>query len=74
MTELDPTKLEVFTLGSHETLQGKHTNLGPLYTRDLGPVAQYTSSTLIGGEGEAGPSSLHTMLEGPTEYVNARWM
>ena len=35
----------------------------------------YTSSTLIGGEGGAGPSSLlHTMLKGPTEYVNARWM
>jgi hypothetical protein len=26
---------------------------------------QYTSSTLIGGEAGAGPSSLHTMLEGP---------
>ena len=35
---------------------------------------QYTSSTLIGGKGGAGPSSLHTTLEGPTEYVNARWM
>jgi hypothetical protein len=34
----------------------------------------YTSSTLIGGKGGAGPSSLHTMLEGPTEYVTARWM
>jgi hypothetical protein len=33
-----------------------------------------TSSTLIGGKGGAGPSSLHTMLEGPTEYVNSRWM
>jgi hypothetical protein len=33
-----------------------------------------TSRTLIGGKGGAGPSSLHTMLEGPTEYVNARWM
>ena len=33
-------------------------------------------STLIGGKGGAGPSSLlQTMtLEGPTEYVNARWM
>ena len=31
----------------------------------------YTSSTLIGGKGGAGPSSLHTTLEGPTEYVNA---
>jgi len=34
---------------------------------------QYTLSTLIGGKGGAGPSSLHTTLEGPTEYVNARW-
>ena len=34
----------------------------------------YTSSTLIGGKGRAGPSSLHTTLKGPTEYVNARWM
>ena len=33
-----------------------------------------TSSTLIGGKGAAGPSSLHTTLEGPTEYVNAWWM
>ena len=33
-----------------------------------------TSSTLIGGKGGAGPSSLHTTLEGPTEYVNAIWM
>ena len=35
---------------------------------------QYTSSALIGGKGRAGPSSLRTTLEGPTEYVNARWM
>ena len=28
-----------------------------------------TSSTLIGGKGWAGPSSLHTTLEGPTECV-----
>jgi hypothetical protein len=33
----------------------------------------YTSSTLIGGKGGAGPSSLHTTPEGPSEYVNARW-
>ena len=31
----------------------------------------YTSSTLIGGKGGAGPSLFH---KGPTEYVNARWM
>ena len=35
---------------------------------------QYASSTLIGGKGGASPSSLHTTLERPTEYVNARWM
>ena len=38
---------------------------------------QDTSSTLIGGNGRAGPSLLlHTALEGPMEYiyVNARWM
>jgi hypothetical protein len=34
----------------------------------------YTSSTLIGGKGGAGPSLLHSTLEGPMEYVNARWM
>jgi hypothetical protein len=34
----------------------------------------YTSSTLIGGKGGAGPSSLHITFGGPTEYVNARWM
>jgi hypothetical protein len=35
----------------------------------------YAPSTLIGGKGRANPSSLlHTTLEGPTEYVNARWM
>jgi hypothetical protein len=42
--------------------------LGSLHTRDR-PRARdrYTSSTLVGGEGGAGPSSLHTTLEGPTE-------
>ena len=29
----------------------------------------YTLCTLIGGKGGAGPSSLHTMLEGPTAYI-----
>ena len=41
------------------------------YTRLRAPN-HYTSSTLIGGKDGAGPSSLHTTLEGPTEYVNAR--
>jgi hypothetical protein len=40
----------------------------------LGARDHYTSSTLSGGKGGAGPSSLHAVLEGPTEYVNARWM
>ena len=41
----------------------------------LGARDQYNSSTLVGGKGGAGPSSLHhTTLEGPTEYANARWM
>ena len=36
---------------------------------------QCTSSTLIGGKGRDGPSSLlHTTLERPTEYVDARWI
>ena len=35
---------------------------------------RYTSSTLIGVKGGAGPSSLHTTPDEPTEYVNARWM
>ena len=34
----------------------------------------YTSSTLIGGQGRAGASSLHATLEGLMEHVNARWM
>jgi hypothetical protein len=29
----------------------------------------FTSSTLVGGKGRADPSSLHTTLEGPTEWV-----
>ena len=36
---------------------------GPLHTRARD---QYTSSSLIGGKGDAGPSLLHTTLEGPT--------
>ena len=45
---------------------------------DIGPLHRacdhYTPSTLVGEKGGPGASSLHTMLEGPTEYVNARWM
>jgi hypothetical protein len=29
----------------------------------------YASSTLVGGKGGAGPSLLHTTLEGPKEYI-----
>jgi len=31
-----------------------------------------SSSTLVGGKGGAGPSSLHTTLKGPTKFVNVR--
>jgi hypothetical protein len=48
--------------------------LGPLSHTWLRARDHFTSSTLIGGQGAVGPSSLHTTLEGPTEYVNARWM
>jgi hypothetical protein len=44
-----------------------------LHTR-LRARDQYTSSTFTCGKGRANPSSLHTICEGPTEYVNARWM
>ena len=47
--------------------------MAPSYTR-LSARDHYTSSTLIGGKGRAGPSSLlHTTVERPTEYVNTRW-
>jgi late competence protein required for DNA uptake (superfamily II DNA/RNA helicase) len=32
----------------------------------------YTASTLIGGKGRAGRSSLHNTLEGPMEYVHVK--
>ena len=47
---------------------------GPLSHMRLRARDHYTSSSPIGGKGGAGPSSLHATLEGPTEYVNARWM
>ena len=34
----------------------------------------YNSSTLVDEKGGAGPSSLHTMLKGPTQYVIVKWM
>ena len=47
-------------------LQGQFTIMATSYMR-LSARNQYTSSPLIGGKGRAGPSWLHTMLEGPTE-------
>ena len=38
------------------------------------PVTSTLPNTLIGGKGRVDPISLCTMLEGPTEYVIARWM
>ena len=45
-------------------------------TSHMSPRARdhYTSSTLIGGKCGAGLNSLPITLEGPIEYVNARWM
>ena len=64
-------------VASHGYIRGVHMNerdklRATSHTR-LRARDQYSSSTLIGGKGGAGPSSLHTTLEGPTEYVNA-WM
>jgi hypothetical protein len=53
-------------------LKQKATNLRATSHTRLRSRDHYTSSTLIGGKGGAGPSSLHTTLEGPMEYVNAR--
>ena len=45
--------------------------LGPLHTHTRRRARDhYTSSTLIGGKSEAGPSSLHTRLEGPMECIS----
>jgi hypothetical protein len=48
----------------------------PSHTRLRAHDHYYTSSTLIDGKGGAGPSSLFILClrEGPTEYVDARWM
>ena len=54
--------------------------LGVSWSRALSLVCEvalrardhYASSTLISGKGGAGPSSLPTMPEGPTEYVNSK--
>ena len=44
------------------------------FTRETESPQLFHSSTVIGGKDGACPSSLRTTLEGPTEYVNARWM
>ena len=54
---------------SHHIMTLRATSHTSLRARD-----HYISSTLIGGKGGVGPSSLHTTLEGPMEFVNARWM
>ena len=40
--------------------------LNALHTRDCGSVTSRPQA-VIGGKGRAGPSSLHTTLEGPME-------
>ena len=60
---------KVFVITSPKALTLRATSHTRLRARD-----HYTSSTLIGGKGGASPSSLHTTFEGPTEYVNGRWM
>jgi hypothetical protein len=63
-------------VGQIEMLVLEHVDKAiPNMVRDIENLwGAYTSSTLIGEKDGAGPSSLHTMLDGPTEYVNARWM
>ena len=53
----------------YEEMRFRATSHTRLRARD-----RYNSSALIGGKGGASSSSLHATLEGPTEYVNARWM
>ena len=54
---------------NHRLMKCRATSHTRLRARD-----HYTSNTLIGGKGGAGPSLANTTLEGPMEYVNARWM
>ena len=58
-SKINPSKRNALGASSHTGLRARD---------------RYTSSTLVGGKGGAGPSLLPTSLEGPTEYVNARWM
>ena len=77
-TKLENRKIIFFipAQSAHKALNthGLECDSGPLHTRDLRARDHYTSGILIGGKGGAGPSSLHTTLEGPIEYVDARWM
>ena len=56
------------------TLIGRYVRVRATSHTRLRARDHYISSTLIGGKGGAGPSSLHTTLEGPSGYVNERWM
>ena len=64
-----------WTIGERELEDGVgYVNLRATSNTRLRARDHCTSRTLIGGKGGAGPSLLHTTLEGPTEYVNAKWM
>ena len=57
----------------HVTMEFTFENRATSHMR-LRACDHFTLSTLIGGNGGAGPSSpLQTTLERPTEYVNASW-
>ena len=62
------------SLAKYVYFEALHVQLRATSHMRLGARDHYTSSTFIGGKGGASPSSLHTTLEGPTKYVNARWM
>jgi hypothetical protein len=66
--------MEITVVNARRSQQLSFTTLEATSHTRLQACDQYTSSTLIGGKGGAGPSSLHTTLEGLMEYVNARWM
>jgi len=62
-----------FSNPSEKMICGHHNNLvrATSHTR-LRALVHCTSSTLIGGKGGVNPRLLHTTLEGPIEYMNAR--
>ena len=59
--------LDTFFLGSHNFMV---TALRATSHTILRAYDHYTSSTLIGGKGGAGPSSLHNTHEGQMEYTS----